>query len=88
MKALKLTLNQWQRINVEIAKHHPKSVWLVRTKMRKVLGFTPREHREFVPKMSGGHYETMIHLDFYDESQQTMFLLKYSDFIDVNKDYA
>ena len=83
MKALKLTINEWQRINVEIAKHHPRSVWMVRTKMRKVLGFTPREHHEWVEDRG---YRNMIHLDFYDESQRTMFLLKYGDFIGKEDD--
>jgi hypothetical protein len=83
MKALKLTINEWQRINVEIAKHHPRSVWMVRTKMRKVLGFTPREHQEWNENRG---YRTMIHLDFYDESQRTMFLLKYGDFMGKEDD--
>ncbi len=48
MKAIRLTIDQWQHIVIEIAKHHPRSVWMVRPKMRKVLGFTPREHEEWV----------------------------------------
>lgn len=82
MRALKLTLNEWQKILIEIAKHHPRSVWMVRPKMRRVLGFTPREHREWIDD----EYRHSVHLDFYDESQRTMFLLKYSEFIDNKKD--
>lgn len=83
MKALRLTLNEWQKINIEIAKHYPRSVWMVRTKMRKVLGFMPREHREWNEERG---YRTMMHLDFYDENQRTMFLLKYGDFIGKEDD--
>jgi len=91
MKALKLTLDEWQKINIEIAKHHPRSVWMVRPKMRKVLGFTPREHTEWLgyyddvspeDRKTGRHgYKKSIHLDFYDDAQRTMFLLKYGDWI-------
>ncbi len=91
MKALKITLNDWQKILIEIAKHHPRSVWMIRTNMRKVLGFTPREHEEWLGnydevneqnRLSSQYgYKRTIHLDFYDESKRTMFLLKYSDLI-------
>jgi hypothetical protein len=93
VKAIRLTIDQWQNIVIEIAKHHPRSVWMVRPKMRKVLGFTPREHEEWVtfdhtgPAESPRKYlKKEIHLDFYDESKRTMFLLKYSDFINSNND--
>lgn len=84
MKAIRLTINQWQNIVMEIAKHHPRSVWMVRPKMRKVLGFTPREHQEWVEDRG---YRSMIHLDFYDESKRTMFLLKYGDFMRKDDDH-
>ena len=82
MKALVITLNEWHKIVQQIAKHHPKSVWMVRSKMRKVLGFTTREHTEWVEDgdISSG-FKKRIHLDFYNEQQRTMFLLKYGDWI-------
>lgn len=83
MKALKISSNQWQKILIEIAKHHPRSVWMVRPKMRKVLGFTPREHTEWIEDEYKTGYTTKIHLDFYDESKRTMFMLKYSEFINA-----
>jgi hypothetical protein len=49
-----------------------------------VLGFTVREHKEFVPKMDGGYYDFEIHLDFYSENKRTMFLLKFSEVIGDN----
>jgi hypothetical protein len=85
MKALKISLNQWQKILVEISKHHPRSVWMVRPKMRRVLGFTPREHTEWIEDGDiGSKHTKTIHLDFYDESKRTMFMLKYSDFINAD----
>lgn len=91
MKAIKLTFNEWHQIIQQIAQHHPRSVWMIRPKMRKVLGFTAREHEEWLghydqasraDQRSGQHgYKKSIHLDFYDEAQRTMFLLKYGDWI-------
>ena len=66
---------------------------LVRSKMKNVLGFTVREHTEWtdVPgnPMSKSHTffplverKESIHLDFYNEPKRTMFLLKYSEYLD------
>jgi hypothetical protein len=55
----------------------------VRTKLRRELGFTYRHHRGLVrndifvlgePDM---HYEDQIHVDFYNQSAQSWFQLKY-----------
>ncbi len=91
MKPIKLTLEEWMKIYAELHKHHPKSVLMVRWKMREVLGFTPREHTEWLgyydnvskeDRKAGRHgYKKSIHLDFYSEQQRTMFLLRYSEVI-------
>ena len=81
MKALVLTREQWRAIRADIDKTHPRSVLLIRWKMREVLGFTPREHREWREDHVELVPRTMIHLDFYDEAKRTMFLLKYGDVI-------
>jgi hypothetical protein len=55
----------------------------VRTRLRRELGFTYRNHQGLVPhevvhpsepKM---HYEEQVHLDFFDEKAQSWFQLKY-----------
>ena len=91
MKAIVLSIGEWENIIAEVAKYHPKSVVLTRWKMKEVLGFTPREHEEWVgsyddaspeDRRAGRHgYKTSIHLDFYDEAKKTFFLLKYGDWI-------
>ncbi len=91
MKALRLTLKEWDNIHEEITKQYPRSVWLIRSNMRRVLGFTPREHEEWLgyyddasaeARREGRHgYKKTIHLDFFDEAKRTMFLLKYGDWI-------
>jgi len=48
MSTLKLTTNQWQQIRADLDTEHPKTVFMLRGKMKRVLGFTFREHQEWV----------------------------------------
>ena len=52
MKPVILTVSQWQQILAELHKEHPRTVFMIRDKMRKVLGFTVREHNGWVDKPS------------------------------------
>lgn len=79
MKALILTQEQWKNVSEQIIKNHPRSVWLSRDKMKRVLGFTPRKHTDW--EQEDYRDRLKIHLDFFDEQQRTMFLLKYGDYI-------
>ena len=81
MSTLKLTVSQWQKIREDLHTEHPKSVFMLTEKMRRVLGFTVREHNEWVANLDGGHNEHSIRLDFYNERKYTMFMLKYSETI-------
>lgn len=87
MKPVTYTPKEWEAIWERIKNDYPKSVWLIRNNMKKKLGFTPREHQEWLgywddaspeDRRAGRHgYKTMIHLDFYDERYRSLFLLKY-----------
>ena len=79
MSTLKLTVRQWQLIREDLHTAHPKSVFMLKSKMRSVLGFTVREHNEWVIKPDGGYGDHSIRLDFYNERKYTMFMLKYSE---------
>ncbi len=79
MRPVILTPDQWKKIRNQLHEEHPKTVFMLRSKMRSVLGFTVRDHRAFVPKMDGGYYDLEVHLDFYSENKRTMFLLKFSE---------
>jgi hypothetical protein len=81
MSTLKLTVSQWQRIRADLHTEHPKSVFMLKSKMRSVLGFTVREHNEWVIKPDGGYGDHSIRLDFYNERKYTMFMLKYSEYL-------
>jgi hypothetical protein len=81
MPTLILTTDQWQRIRTDLHTEHPKSVFMLTHKMRLVLGFTARNHSEWIPKLDGGYSEQSIRLDFYNERKYTMFILKYSEYL-------
>lgn len=86
MKALILTQEQWKNVSEQIIKNHPRSVWLSRDKMKRVLGFTPRKHTDW--EQEDYRNRLKIHLDFFDEQQRTMFLLKYGDWIREEVDHS
>jgi hypothetical protein len=81
VSTLKLTVRQWQQIREDLHTEHPKSVFMLKDKMRRVLGFTVREHNEWVIKPDGGYGDHSIRLDFYNERKYTMFMLKYSEYL-------
>ena len=78
MKHHELTHDEWDKIREQIRTEFGNSMLMIRSRMRDELGFLPREHRTWTPKMDGGHWgDTVIHIDFYTESAQTWFLLKF-----------
>lgn len=81
MKPIKLTQQQWKTVKKKIKESHPPSVLLIREKMKSVLGFTDRSHNEWIEHTNetGGYFLNIVCLDFFDEKQRTMFLLKYGD---------
>ena len=81
MKSIVLSVGQWKTIRSELQTEHSKTVFMLREKMKRVLGFTVREHNEWIIKPDGGYGEHQIHLDFYSEKKRTMFLLKFSEVI-------
>jgi len=89
-KTIVLSQAAWLKIYNKIAKEYPPSVLLIRNRMREVLGFTSRTHQEWIDRhvdindvSYGTRWQiTTIHLDFYNEPKRTMFLLKYSEFLE------
>lgn len=80
---IKLYPTQWDNIHACLKEEHPASVMLIRSRMREVLGFTVREHQEWVEAgkaMDGrpyGHNQIWICLDFYNDAMESWFHLKY-----------
>lgn len=94
MSTLRLSPAQWKAIRKELKEEYPKTVFMLKSKMKAVLGFSVREHSEWIDatKMEDFHnadegwhmgkkHQFSICLDFYNERKYTMFLIKYSEHI-------
>ena len=80
----------WYRVLDRLAEDFGQAIRM-RFIMKRELGFTARDHRGLVPNLkigdvldgyegrapTGHHYEEQVHLDFYTESSQSWFILKY-----------
>jgi len=92
-KAIILTKVKWYKLMDRLLKDYPRSVTMIRSKMREVLGFVDREHEEWYDSRVDPYDELVgdsvgfkyrgvtVHLDFYDEKKRTMFLMKYSEYL-------
>lgn len=58
----------------DLHEEYPKSMFMIRDRMKSKLGFTTRNHRHF--DVDKG-YQDSVYLDFYSEKKRTMFLLKF-----------
>jgi hypothetical protein len=72
-----LTREEWEDMREKIRAEFGNSMLMLRSKMRNELGFTPREHNAWVPKMDGGYYKQEVHIDFYSPQARTWFFLKF-----------
>lgn len=88
-KPVVLSKAKWYQLRDKLSQDYPRSVIMVRWKMKEVLGFTERVHEEWIDRLVdnkdmgyGTAYRvTTMHLDFYDEKKRTMFMLKYSEYL-------
>ena len=80
-KPIVLTQSKWYKLKERLISDHSPSVMILSYRMKDKLGFTVREHREWTEQKG---YMTDIRLDFYSEPKRTMFLLKYSEYLDKN----
>ncbi len=74
--------DEWQTILDQLYLEHGLKIgisWV----MRRELGFSARNHRGLVPNEHAKtgrptmHYEQQVHLDFFNESTQSWFILRY-----------
>jgi siroheme synthase (precorrin-2 oxidase/ferrochelatase) len=79
MKQIILSRRTWHKIRELLQEEYAKSVFMLRSRMRERLGFTVRDHKHYDNSL--GYYVEQVHLDFYSENKRTMFLLKFSEFI-------
>ena len=84
------SVREFEELHHHLLEEHGRATMLVSWRMKRELGFTIRHHKGLEPhekeiwevmKEEGWkhryHYEDQVHLDFYNEAQQTFFVLKY-----------
>lgn len=73
MTTIVFSTAEWNSVHARIAERNPPSVMLIRSTMKRTLGFVVRNHHVW----SVGQCKTTVCLDFYDEAAATMFRLTY-----------
>ena len=84
------SVREFEELHHQLLEEHGRATMLVSWRMKRELGFTIRHHQTLVPydkvtwemrKDEGWdkryYNETQVHLDFYNESAMSWFLLKY-----------
>lgn len=82
-KTLTLSLSTWYTLRQKISDDYGRTTVLISWRMREHLGCTVREHRDYNDPSWREH---TIRLDFWDAQLQTLFLLKYSDFLNSDSE--
>ena len=80
---------EWYELAERLRQEYGLSIMLIQAKCKRELGFTVRHHKGLVLNENVDeewlknefqhryHYEDQVHLDFYNEAQQSFFVLKY-----------
>lgn len=86
-KQIAMSYHTWNKILSELKLEHPKSLFLIRDRMKSGLGFTVREHEIAILGRAGefNGYDIRICLDFYSANKRTMFLMKFSQLLNGDK---
>lgn len=82
-KTLTLSHDAWEELKDKIAEDYGRTTVLISWRLKSTLGFTVREHRDYT--QDEWQKRNTIRLDFWDEQLQTLFLLKYSEYINVEE---
>ena len=80
-KSTKLSKKQWAKLKTRLTNDYSPSVMIMRSRMREVLGFTPRDHSTWSPQRGTEH---TVYLDWFNEPKRTMFLLKYGEYLETS----
>ncbi len=72
-----LKIREWNKISriIKEENSHKPSIFLIRETMKRELGFTTRYHKQWDPGMN--NFTETVFLDFYDDTVETFFRLKY-----------
>jgi hypothetical protein len=73
--------DQWKKLLERLEEDYPRSVVYIREKMKRKLGFVERVHKDWDEENQRWR-KNCVMLDFYNESKQTFFIMKYSEYLD------
>ena len=85
-KPIVLMPEKWETLKEHLLTQHPKSNILLSWKCKEKLGFTVRNHVQWetlhlATGIKKNQLVNIICLDFYNDSVQTMFRLRYSEYL-------
>ena len=80
-KTITLTTDQWEKLKSQILEDYGRTIVMISWRLKDTLGFTVRSHTAKLTNDEHWSKSYTIRLDFWDEMLHTMFLLKYSDYI-------
>ncbi len=79
MSTIILTHQKWDTLKDRITVDYGKTMLMVSFKLKRELGFTVREHREW--DQANRRTIQDIRLDFFDDQLETLFRLKYCEYL-------
>jgi hypothetical protein len=71
---------EWTFVRDQVKKDFGDQIFAISWRLKRELGFTVRHHKALVPWHEDStrfSYADQIHLDFYNESMLSWFVLKY-----------
>jgi hypothetical protein len=79
-KPIEVSEKNWIRLQEKFREDYPLSVSLIRSKMQKVLGFMPRDYKDYSYDAQR-YMKNCMMLDFYCEKKRTFFIMKYGEYL-------
>lgn len=79
VKNITISLATWQDIHKKFIQEYHTNDHMLSGNIQKVLGFNIRIYKEWEPNMV--HFNEYIVLEFDNNKQKSIFLLKYSDIL-------
>lgn len=82
---LVLSTRQWHLLQERIVEDYGRATLLISWRLKAQLGFSVREHTWYEDVDGFMDRFNDIRLDFYDEQLQTLFLLRYGEFVNAEE---
>lgn len=82
---LTLSVRRWHLLQERILEDYGRATLLISWRLKANLGFSVREHTWYEDVDGFMDRFNDIRLDFYDEQLQTLFLLRYGEFVNAEE---